>query len=275
MENAELTPVPAPEGKKQLVLTADINSLKSFVNANKKAFTNQLAHLSEAQADAMFNREFSYVVQNIMAMSEKTAQYFLSIAARNPESLKFAIANVATSGLSVNPSLRLAYLVPRKGGIVFQSSWQGKNQLLHNSGFVLKAKAELVYSNDSFDMLNGLTDSYSHSYDPFCSVADRGEIIGGYGVAVLANGQTIVEFVSKDKLEGLKNISDAKENEYAPWKSNGGLFIEDMYKKAIFNRLYRVLPKFSEKMNSVIEAENQYAEFSEYEDVKPKKQLFK
>ncbi len=218
---------------------ATIAGLKNFINKESKGLF--IAQISDKEnAETLFLQELSFAIQLLNNMNSKAQDFFLSVAARNPESLKFAVANVAATGLSLNPAMRLAYLIPRKNGIIFQSSWMGKKELLIRSGYVFDAWAEIVYSNDEFTMLDIATRKFTHVANPFATASERGQMVGGYGVAKLSNGEIVYEFVSLEMINTLLSKSDALNSDFSPYKTG---FYEDMIKTKIFNRLARVLPK--------------------------------
>ena len=98
-----------------------------------------------ADRDMKFEREAGFAVQVLEANS-----FALSIAQRSRQSVVNAVVNVAAIGLSLNLATKLAYLVPRKTGIVLEISYMGLVKLATDSGSVRWVKAELVYEQDRF-----------------------------------------------------------------------------------------------------------------------------
>ena len=72
-----------------------------------------------------------------------------------PDHLVEAIKNVSLTGLTLNPELRLGYLVPYKGKVKFQASYMGKVDILIRTGVVKDIYSDLVYANDEFSMTKG------------------------------------------------------------------------------------------------------------------------
>ena len=87
------------ENKKELIISDFLNQLEShFIDLNHGN-----------QNDLNFAKECEFALQ-ILSKND----YLLGIAKTNPFSLKSAISNVAAIGISLNPALAYAYLVPRK-----------------------------------------------------------------------------------------------------------------------------------------------------------------
>lgn len=171
------------------------------------------------------------------------------------KSLVNAIANVAMTGLSLNPELRLGYLVPRKGKVYFQSSYMGKVDILVRSGMVKDIYAKLVYENDTFevqgDIINGVP---VHKANYF---GDRGKVIGGYYVAKLVNGETKWDTMPMKQILDAKKRSEAvKAGKGSPWDTDE----EEMMRKTIINWAFKFIPKsnISKSVLQAIEADSEF-----------------
>ena len=81
--------------------------------------------------------------------------YLIDCARQYPDHLVEAIKNVSLTGLTLNPELRLGYLVPYKGKVKFQASYMGKVDILIRTGVVKDIYSDLVYANDEFCMTKG------------------------------------------------------------------------------------------------------------------------
>lgn len=86
-------------------------------------------------------------------------QYALNILRKNdyhrtctPESFAAAMLDVAFTGLSLSPTLGLAYLIPYKGELTFKPSYKGFEQLVYKAGTVKSIQAVLVRHGDSFQV---------------------------------------------------------------------------------------------------------------------------
>ena len=107
----------------------------------------------------------------------------------NPDYLVEAIKAVGLTKLSLNPELKLAYLVPRKGKIYFSSSYMGKREILMRAGIVQWVEANLVYEGDVFEVSKGTSSGIVHKPDYFGDNRTKEKIKGGYWVACLPEWQ--------------------------------------------------------------------------------------
>lgn len=160
------------------------------------------------------------------------------------DSIRNAVINVASVGLSLSPALKLAYLVPRKGRACLDISYIGLVKIATDSGSVLAVKAELVRANDSFEYVDAFT-MPRHHFDPFASVEDRGEVIGVYVVAKLANGMTQIETISRQEINKIRDVSKAKEGPWIEW-------FEEMAKKSGIKRASKLWPR-TERLSKAVQ----------------------
>ncbi len=93
--------------------------------------------------------------------------FLITCAKNNPDYLVEAIKAVGLTKLSLNPELKLAYLVPRKGKIYFSSSYMGKREILMRAGIVQWVEANLVYEGDVFEVSKGTSSGIVHKPDYF------------------------------------------------------------------------------------------------------------
>jgi recombination protein RecT len=171
-------------------------------------------------------------------------------------SIVYSIVNVALTGLTLNPELKLGYLVPRKGKLYFQSSYMGKREILFQAGIVKDIWVSLVHENDPFEYFDGDVREIKHTPDPFLSVQERGEIIGGYWVAILQNNTRMMGTMSRERIEQIKARSEAvKAKKGSPWDTDP----LEMMKKTIINAAFKDLPKLgiSEHVLKAMKADSQ------------------
>ena len=152
-----------------------------------------------------------------------------------PVSVGDALVNVASTGLSLNPALKLAYLVPRKGQCCLDISYMGLIKLAVDAGSIRYAKAELVYENDTFEWL-GPTEKPIHKGDPFGTYEDRGKLRGAYCVAELVGGGFLCETMSKEEIDKVKATSMARSGPWVDWYG-------EMVKKTVIKRASKTWPK--------------------------------
>lgn len=232
--------------------------------APKRAFINA------GGTEQQYNREVNFAAQLLM-----NSDYLLDCAKKYPDHFIEAIKNISLTGLTLNPELRLAYLVPYKGKVKFQSSYMGKVDILIRTGIVKWIEANLVYSNDTFHVAKGTKAEIFHQPDYFAE--DRGVIKGGYWVAELPNGKMVFDVMPASRIEEIKQRSEAvKSGKGSPWDTDA----VEMMRKTILNWGYKSLPKtgLSEDLIKVLEIENEFErdEFDEWkkEQEKPKRDTF-
>ena len=218
--------------------------LTPFLTQPKQAF------VAAGGTEQQFAREVNFAMQ---AMMNNT--YLIQCAQSDPQHLVEAIKSVGLTGLSLNPELRLGYLVPFKGKIKFMSSYMGKVDILLRTGVVKSIQAELVYEHDEFKYEKGIKPILKHKPDVF--VEDKGKLKGGYYIAILANGEKIFDVMPEKRIQEIKSRSEAvKSGKTSPWDTD----FEEMAKKTIINWAFKSLPKtgISDDMLKTIEAEADY-----------------
>lgn len=189
-----------------------------------------------------FRKECEFALQIL-----KSNNYTLQAALENPDSLKNAIVNIAAVGLSLNPVLKQAYLIPRGKKVCADQSYMGLIQIATDTGSIKWAKPEIVKANDHFKYMGaGLRPI--HDFDPFST--NRGEVIGVYCLAETHDGIILSEVMSKAEVE---KIRDSKSESYkssksGPWKDD----FEEMCKKTVVRRAYKYWPK-TDRLTKAIE----------------------
>lgn len=161
--------------------------------------------------------------------------FTFSVAERNPNSLQNAIINIASIGISLNPALAHAYLVPRDGAIYLDISYKGLVKIATETGAIVWAKSELVYKNDKF-VYNGPSTPPTHEADVF---GERGDIIGGYCIAKLPTNDTLIEVMKIDEILKIRDTSKAAQKGKGPWVD----WFDEMAKKTITKRAYKSWPQ--------------------------------
>jgi len=260
MENIESYEVQkSPENKPAKALNT-IDGIKSFVNlSGKPLFLKRLSHLSDEKAEELFTNELSYLIERLNANSY-TASGFLEAAAKNPDSLKFAIANVAASGLTLRQNAKECNLIPRNGAILFEPEYRGLLKYIFSDSRVMKVVTELVYSSDKFTYsVQDGDDHYSHDFNPMLSLKDRGDLLGGYCAVVFSDGNIIIEIANVEKLLTIRKKASDKSQ---AWKD----YEDDMYKKTLIKRWYSAKSKMlniPENVRKNIEPHMEYIDITE------------
>lgn len=208
----------------------------------------------------------------------REANFALQILEGNPylqkakgESIKNAIINTALTGISLNPALKFAYLVPRKIGqdlhCVLDISYMGMIKILTDAGAVKSIDADVIYSNDSFEIQKGTELTFKHSPE---ILRERGEMVAAYAIAYFRDGGSQFVVLRKDEIEEVRATSESWKNEkgrkYSPWET----FTGEMWKKTALKRLFKLLPKthFSENLIAALsnEHENEMNDISEKDE---------
>jgi len=198
-----------------------------------------------------FNKEAGFAMQAIRKNE--------FLAKMDKQSVLDAVINVALTGLTLNPELKLGYLIPRKGKMYFMASYMGKKEIVIRSGMVKDVWVELVYENDEFDAVGGSDRKLYHKPKYF---GDRGKVVGGYWQAILHNGEKPFGVMDVARIEEIKKRSEAvKSGKGSPWDTDE----EEMMKKTILNWGFKSLPKtgISDSVLKAMETEAIY----EKEDV--------
>lgn len=216
----------------------------------EKCFTSpRKAFLAAGGTEQQFAREVNFAMQAML-----NTPYLIDCAKAYPDHLIEAIKNVSLTGLSLNPELKLGYLVPYKGKVKFQASYMGKVDILIRTGVVKDIYADLVYTHDKFSMTKGTGGKLIHEPDVFAE--DRGDLMGGYYYAVLTSGAEKYDAMPKSRIEEIKSRSEAvKKGKQSPWDTD----FEEMARKTIVNWAFKFLPKtgISDSMIKVLEVESQ------------------
>ena len=105
---------------------------------------------------------------------------------------------------------------------------------IRQSGDVAKISAQVVYENDHFVVSYGFDEDVAHNPPPLDQ--PRGKAIGAYATAVLKDGSRLLEVMSLEEIEKVRNVSRAKGN--GPWVQWWG----EMARKTVMRRLSKRLP---------------------------------
>ncbi len=173
------------------------------------------------------------------------------VANGNLVSLQMAIVNVAAVGLTLNPALGLAFLVPRDGQVCLDISYRGLITIAADSRAIRWAKAELVHANDKFEY-RGPAQMPTHLFNPFSK--DRGEFIGGYCVAGIGSGEEVlVEVMPAEDVLRARNQSKAWQVHKGPWVD----WFDEMAKKTLIKRAAKTWPRLGTRFGQAIQILNE------------------
>lgn len=157
-----------------------------------------------------FQREAGFAMQYL-----QSNDYLLKVAGGNHASLKNAIINVASIGVSLNPAQKLCYLVPRRvgnnSGVCLDISYMGLMHIAQQSGAIMWCQSAIVRANDQFE-LNGLDKAPTHKYNTFATSESRGDIVGAYVVVKTPDGDYLTHTMRIEDIYSIRDRSEA-------WKS--------------------------------------------------------
>jgi recombination protein RecT len=193
-----------------------------------------------------FNREAGFAIQILT-----NNPYLMKC---DPDSVKNAVVNVGLTGITLNPALKYAYLVPRKVRnelkCILDISYMGMIKILTDAGAVKNVDAGVIYSNDKYDFRKGSDPYFKHQP----ALSNRGDKIGAYAIAFLRDGGFQFEILGKEEIEKIRATSESYKNEdgrkYSPWET----WEDEMWKKSALKRLFKLLPKtnFSDQLIAAI-----------------------
>jgi recombination protein RecT len=189
--------------------------LGSLVQAAEERFSKVASAVGNGM---VFQQEALFAMQALLSNETLAAT-----AHSNPVSFKMAMAQIATAGLTLNPAMGLAYLVPRDGKVIADVSYRGLIKIATDSRAVNLVVAESVYTLDVF-RYRGSAQEPTHDFDPFLSKKDRGEFRGVYVKAYLAMGGLLVSAVSAEDIYKARDMSSAwakgSVGKKGPWESH-------------------------------------------------------
>lgn len=199
--------------------------------------------MSELVNKDILEREVSFAMQAINASS--------GLQNCSKESLQKAVYNIALTGLSLNPVLKYAYLIPRwsrDGSVaVLEPSYQGLIKLLTDTGSIVAIYAHVVNEGDEFDVVYGTSVEIIHR--PKFKTTNVTHV---YAVAILEGSNfKQVEVMTIDEINAIKARSESFKA-YESKKVKSCIWVEhfsEMAKKTVIKRIFKYLPKTDKFVN--------------------------
>lgn len=194
---------------------------------------------SKERFEALCGGHINYGDEEIFAMQMLTKNdYVFSVANKNPRSVQLAMINVASTGLTLNPAMGYAYLVPREGAIVLDISYKGLIKIATDTGAIAWARAECVHEADKFTY-RGPAAMPEIVADPF---KQRGPVVGVYCIAKTSEGDILTEVMDMEAILKIRSKSTAwakgAAGKKGPWED----FPLEMYRKAVIKRARKTWP---------------------------------
>lgn len=163
------------------------------------------------------------------------------LAQCSQESLLGALMVSAQLGLEPG-TLGQCYLIPYGRECQFQIGYKGMIELLRRSGQLKDIYAYSVYENDDFEITYGLDRNLIHKPN----LANKGDFLGCYCVAILKDGAKAFEYMTKEEIEAhAKKFSKTFGN--GPWKTD----FEAMSHKTVVKKMLKWLPLSVEFLENI------------------------
>ena len=206
----------------------------TFVNQQVGLFTGAATDQSVTWA-----KESQFAIQAF-----QKNDFLAKTAMANPTSAQNAIINVAAIGITLNPAAKLAYLVPRDGGVHLDISYMGLLHLAQVSGAIQWGQCRLVHANDTYES-NGLDKAPTHKYNAF---GERGPVVGGYCTVKTAQGDYLTDEMSVEAInKTMMRSKGYQSGKNTPWKTDW----DEMARKTIVKRAAKYWPRV-ERVDSAI-----------------------
>lgn len=208
----------------------------------------------EVKAKALRELGFAYQVISDNEMLQRC----------EPLSIINAITNVARTSITLNPVMKLAYLVPRNGKCVLDFSYMGMISLLKSNGNIKRINAYIVYSDEQFE--HDIVNNVIHHIPKYAKTEaehKQREIIGAYTVAKLPNDDVDYCFMPYWEIDKVRKSSKGADSSYSPWNT----WEDEMIKKTVIKRHYKMLISVNDsndsRLNALMEIENENNPFKE------------
>lgn len=173
-----------------------------------------------------------------------------------PQSIFNAVVNVARTSITLNPVMRLAYLIPRKGKCVLEFSYMGLVAMLRDNGCIKSISAHIVYEDEEFDY--DVAENRIYHKPKFAKSEQEHksrERIGCYSRATLPNGEIVFEFMPMWEIDKVKRMSEGSSSQYSAWQT----WEDEMIKKSVIKRHFKMLISGnpSEALTTALAIENE------------------
>jgi recombination protein RecT len=193
--------------------------------------------IQRALPTGMSEQRFTRVVLTELSKNPGLAQC-------RPETFLGAVMTAAQLGLDVGSALGMAYLVPYKDTCTLIVGYRGMVDLARRSGQLRSIVARTVHEHDEFDYSFGLEPTLRHRP----RLTDRGKPIAYYGVAILADGGSVIEVMSRQDVEQYRRRSATQRAEPSgPWTTD----YDAMAAKTVIRRMFRWLPVATEAAQAI------------------------
>jgi recombination protein RecT len=174
----------------------------------------------------------------------------------DPQSILNAVVNVARTSITLNPVMRLAYLIPRKNKCILEFSYMGLVAMLRDNGCIKSISAHIVYEDENFefDLANNKI-KHLPKYAQSENEHNLRKIIGCYSRATLPNNEVVYEFMPMWEIDKVKRSSEGSDNKYSAWNT----WKDEMIKKSVIKRHFKMLisVNVTEALTTALSIENE------------------
>lgn len=161
------------------------------------------------------------------------------------ESIFKCMIESASYGLEVGGALGQAYMIPYKNSAQFQMGYKGLLALARRSETIKTVSAEVVFSNDEFEVELGMGRNLTHKID---ITKERGDAIAYYCLVELVNGGFQFAVMSKAEIEKHRDkFSKAAKFDSSVWKTE----FDAMAKKTVIIQALKLCPISVEALEAV------------------------
>jgi recombination protein RecT len=156
----------------------------------------------------------------------------------NASTIIDAVVNCARAKITLNPAMRLAYLIPRKTTATLDISYMGFITILKKSGGCKYIDATCVYIDEEFQF-NPAEGTLKHT--PYFALTEAEQknrkIIGCYSRAVLPSNDVVFCYMPFWEIEKVKRFSEGSDAKWSAWQN----WEEEMIKKTVIKRHFKML----------------------------------
>lgn len=189
------------------------------------------------------------------------------------ESVMECLVQIHKIGLTLNPTMKFVYLVPRDGKCVIEVSYIGLIAILKKSGGCKYIDAFIVYSDEEFAYWPA-SGSLTHkpAYAKSEAEQKKREVVGVYSRAVLNTDDSMYCFMPMWEVDKVRNLTKSSSDKSSFWN----LWTEEMIKKTVIKRHFKMLVTGTEleSVSNIIEIENDNNEMIVQPKTKGKSALF-
>ena len=172
-----------------------------------------------------------------------------------PSSIVNAVVNVARTSITLNPVLRLCYLIPRGNKCILDISYIGLIKMLKDEGAINYIEAFIVYADEEFEY--DVSNSNIHHKIKYADSEDeqkKRKIVGCYSRAILPSNEIVYCYMPNWEVEKVKRMSTNSSGKYSAWTT----WAEEMIKKTVIKRHFKLLigSFTSDRVSALMEIEN-------------------